>query len=158
MERVILVSGDGLRLETSRAAACVSEEIKNALDASEGEAPREGAPPEVPLPNVSGAVLAKVMQFCGHCAEHPSESGSERAAWARGFLAVDHLTQFELLHAANYLNIKQLLASAADCVASAVRNKTEDQLRQAFDVEGDFTPEEREEIRRENAWALEDGR
>ena len=62
------------------------------------------------------------------------------------------LFQFQ---AANYLNVMGLLDLTCQTVADMIKGKTPEQIRAIFNIVNDFTPEEEEEIRRENAWAFE---
>lgn len=59
------------------------------------------------------------------------------------------------IQAANYLNIKGLLDLACQTVADMIKGKTPEEIRKTFNIKNDFTPEEEEEIRRENQWAFE---
>ncbi|KAK4378289.1 hypothetical protein RND71_000151 [Anisodus tanguticus] len=59
------------------------------------------------------------------------------------------------LQAANYLNIKSLLDLTCQTVADMIKGKTPEEIRKTFNIKNDFTPEEEEEVRRENAWAFE---
>ena len=60
------------------------------------------------------------------------------------------------LQAANYLAIEDLVDLGCTAVADKMRGKTPEQIRVAFDIENDYTPEQEAEVRRENAWAFED--
>ena len=40
-------------------------------------------------------------------------------------------------------------------VSSVIRGKTPEEIRKAFNIKNDFSPEEEEEVLRENAWAFE---
>jgi len=55
--------------------------------------------------------------------------------------------------AANYLNIQSLLDLTTQTVAELIKGKTPEQIRTEFGIVNDFTPEEEEEIRRDNAWS-----
>ncbi|KAL6531899.1 SKP1-like protein 1A [Orobanche minor] len=57
--------------------------------------------------------------------------------------------------AANYLDIKNLLDLMCDTVANMMRGKTPEEIRKTFHIKNDYTPEEEEEVRRENQWAFE---
>lgn len=37
-----------------------------------------------------------------------------------------------------------------------IKGKTPDQIRLEFDIENDFSPEELEDVRRDNAWCSDD--
>jgi len=71
------------------------------------------------------------------------------------FVKVDQSTLFELILAANYLNIKRLLDLCCLTVANMIKGKTPEEIRKTFNIVNDFTPEEEEEVRRENQWAFE---
>ena len=62
---------------------------------------------------------------------------------------------FTSLQAANYLNIKSLLDLTCQTVADMIKGKTPEEIRKTFNIKNDFTPEEEEEVRRENQWAFE---
>lgn len=123
---------------------------------------------DVPLPNVSAKILAKVIEYCQ---EHVKNAATKEAtkddaakttkaedeikAWDTEFCKVDQSTLFELILAANYLNMKSLLDLTCFTVASMIKGKTPEQIRETFGIENDFTPEEEEEVKRENQWAFE---
>lgn len=123
-------------------------------DVGEGE--------DVPLPNVSAKILSKVIEYCKeHVKDQAKEEGAkctneeQLKAWDAEFTKVDQSTLFELILAANYLNIKPLLDLTCLTVANKIKGKTPEQIRCEFNIENDFTPEEEEEVRRENQWAFE---
>ncbi|KRX34899.1 S-phase kinase-associated protein 1 [Trichinella murrelli] len=60
-----------------------------------------------------------------------------------------------LKKAANYLEIKSLLDVACKTVANMIKGKSPEEIRRTFNIKNDFTPEEEEQIRRENAWCEE---
>jgi S-phase kinase-associated protein 1 len=70
-------------------------------------------------------------------------------------LEIDQSLLIELIMAANYLNIKDLLDLTCAKVASMIKGKSPEQIREMFGIENDFTPEEEEKIREENKWCEE---
>jgi S-phase kinase-associated protein 1 len=68
---------------------------------------------------------------------------------------LDQLSFNCVLQAANYLNIKGLLDLTCQTVADMIKGKTPEEIRKTFNIKNDFTPEEEEEVRRENQWAFE---
>ena len=62
---------------------------------------------------------------------------------------------FELILAANFMDIKSLLELSCAKVASLIKGKTIQETRKFFNIENDFTPEEEAQIMDENRWAEE---
>merc|ERR1711920_154051 len=75
--------------------------------------------------------------------------------WEEEYLKLDHPTLFQLILAANFLNCQTLLDLTCKNVADQIRGKTPEQIRNHFNIRNDFTPEEEEEVRKENAWCEE---
>ena len=70
-------------------------------------------------------------------------------------MKTDQSTLFNLILAANFLNIKNLLDLGCQTVADMITGKTPEEIRTVLNIENDFTPEEEKEIRKENQWAFE---
>tara|TARA_R110002050_G_scaffold205573_1_gene341331 strand:+ start:4960 stop:5154 length:195 start_codon:yes stop_codon:yes gene_type:complete len=62
---------------------------------------------------------------------------------------------FELIITANFLDIKPLLDLTCKTVANMIKGKTTEEIRKQFNIKNDFTPEEEEQVRKENAWCEE---
>jgi S-phase kinase-associated protein 1 len=75
--------------------------------------------------------------------------------WYADFLDVDQAVLFELILAANYMDIKPLLDLTCATVASMIKGKTPDEVRSTFNIVNDFTPEEEAQIIAENKWCEE---
>ncbi|KAJ2826433.1 hypothetical protein FBU31_003442 [Coemansia sp. 'formosensis'] len=127
----------------------------------------------IPVPNVSGPILSKIIEYCRHHRNDPSrrqakeshgpeESDSSDAVIQRAieqmdefdhqFCRVDQGTLFDIMLAANFLDIQPLLDLAGYTVANMVKGKSVEEIRSTFNIKNDFTPEEEEEVLRENAW------
>jgi len=110
----------------------------------------------VPLPNVSAKILAKVIEYCQeHTKGADGQSEEALKQFDAEFIKVDQGTLFELILSANYLNISALLELTCSTVANMIKGKTTEEIRKTFNIVNDFTPEEEEEVRRENQWAFE---
>lgn len=72
--------------------------------------------------------------------------------WDSEFLKVDQGTLFELILAANYLDMKGLLDVCCKTVANMIKGKSPEEIRRTFNIRNDFTPEEEEAVRKENEW------
>lgn len=114
---------------------------------------------------VTEAVLKKVIEWCGHHRNDPPSTGEEDTdarkkttdvdEWDVKFMQVDQEMLFEIILAANYLDIKRLLDVGCMTVADMIKGKSPEEIRKTFNIQNDFTPEEEEQIRRENEWAEE---
>jgi len=112
-----------------------------------------GAVCTMPVPNVAARILGRVIDYLAyHAATHPVE---EAAAWDAAFMGADRATTLETMIAANFLDARELLDPLCAHVASLVRGKTPEQIREIFNIQNDFTPEEGAEARREHAWAFD---
>jgi S-phase kinase-associated protein 1 len=154
-KRVKLKSSDDEMFEVDEAVAFESQAVKNMIEDTGIDAP-------IPLPNVSSKILAKVIEYCKYHVENqktnedkPATPEDEIKAWDADFVKVDQATLFDLILAANYLNIKNLLDLTCQTVADMIKGKTPEEIRKTFNIKNDFTPEEEEEVRRENQWAFE---
>ena len=61
--------------------------------------------------------------------------------WDAKFVEIDQADLFELILAANYMDIKSLLDLTCAKVASLIKGKTPEQIRKTFNIVNDFTPE-----------------
>ncbi|KAI4305640.1 hypothetical protein L6164_028996 [Bauhinia variegata] len=128
---------------------CAIRDNKNLTEDVSGEE-------NIPLPNVSGPILAKVIEYMKKHIEGKKEEDEGRLrAWDTEFVKVDQQTLFDLIMAANYLNIKGLLDLACQAVADMIQGRNPEEIRRFFNIKNDFTPEEEEEMRRENQWAFD---
>ncbi len=120
---------------------------------------------EIPLPNVKSTVLQKVIEFCEHHREDPMTEiekplKSQNMAdvvqkWYADFCDVEQVVLFELILAANYMDIKPLLDLTCATVASMIKGKTPEEIRLRFNICNDFSPEEEAQVREENKWCEE---
>lgn len=172
-QNVVLVSVEGERFTVERKIAERSLLLKNYLndmhdtnlqgDNSDSEDEDEEDDEEIvmPVPNVRSSVLQKVIEWAEHHKDSnfPDEDDDDSRksapvdAWDREFLKVDQEMLYEIILAANYLNIKPLLDAGCKVVAEMIRGRTPEEIRRTFNIVSDFTPEEEAAIRRENEWA-----
>jgi len=60
---------------------------------------------------------------------------------------------FELVTAANFMDIKPLLDLTCYAVAVMIKGKSADEIRSIFNISADFTPDEEHQVQQENKWA-----
>uniref|UniRef100_A0A914L405 Skp1-related protein n=3 Tax=Meloidogyne TaxID=189290 RepID=A0A914L405_MELIC len=162
--RILLESNDDETFEVDRSVIRLSTTLNTMfqdLGMDQSDANDAMLQEPIPLANVNGAVLRKVIAWCQHHKDDPvvtddAESRERRTddipSWDVEFLKVDQGTLFELILAANYLDVHGLLDVACKTVANMIKGKTPEEIRRTFNIKNDFTPEEEEQIRRENAW------
>jgi len=161
---VNLVSKEGDNYEVPITVAKMSELVKTMLDEDGDDGDGTGAT-EIPLPNVKAAVLVKVIEFCKYYRQEPMteiEKPLKSAImaevvqkWYAEFVNVEQALLFELILAANYMDIKPLLDLTCATVASMIKGKTPDEIRKTFNITNDFSPEEEAQVREENKWCEE---
>lgn len=116
---------------------------------------------EVPVPNVRASVLKKVLEWAEHHKDtafpDDEDDDTRKSApvddWDREFLRVDQEMLYEIILAANYLNMRPLLDAGCKVVAEMIRGKSPEEIRRTFNIVNDFNPDEEAAIKRENEWA-----
>lgn len=177
--KIDLISKEGDKFPVVETVAKMSELVKSMMedkeedeedddddDDEEGEgSTKEKKTTEIPLPNVKSEVLKKVIEFCVHHLNEPMTEiekplKSQNMAdvvqkWYADFVDLEQVLLFELILAANYMDIKPLLDLTCATVASMIKGKTPDEIRATFNIVNDFTPEEEAQVREENKWCEE---
>jgi S-phase kinase-associated protein 1 len=119
------------------------------------------------VPLVDGPTLVTVLEYCTKHAEVAAAARGTSAvafataskaleAWDRDFL--DRLTMdalHDLFVASNFLEIQGLLNAIAQKAADVIKGKTTEQIRDAFNIVNDLTPEQEAtaaELRRKYTW------
>jgi len=158
MTTIKLLSSDNVEMTVEQEVAERSILIKNMLE-DVGEISDQA----IPIPNVNEAVLRKVIEWCEHHKADPApvadddndsrKKSTDIEEWDQKFMQVDQEMLFEIILAANYLDIKPLLDVGCKTVANMIKGKSPEEIRKTFNIQNDFTPEEEDQIRRENEWA-----
>ncbi|XP_031129019.1 SKP1-like protein 1A [Ipomoea triloba] len=175
---IVLKSSDGEMFEVEEKVALEMHTIKCMIDDDCVET-------TIPITNISGKILAMVIEYCKRHEPAVKTKTSPEAATSKeispeaatiketeeispeaatiketkdfdaNFVKVDQKTLFDLIMAANFLDIKSLLDLTCQAVANMIENLSPEEVRATFNIQNDFTPEEEEAIRKENAWAFE---
>ncbi|EYU32354.1 hypothetical protein ABFS82_05G142000 [Erythranthe guttata] len=151
---VVLMSNDGVIFTVEESAAARSQTINQMIEdgCSDGN---------IPLPNVDSKTLEMVIEYCTRHdkAERMAEGAEAKAAaeeYDAELMKVDvKTTLFNLMMAANYLNIDSLLKLTALAAGNAVKGKEPEEIRDTFGIINDLTPEEEDQIRKDNTWSYE---
>ncbi|XP_037431016.1 SKP1-like protein 11 [Triticum dicoccoides] len=169
---ITLISCDGESFEVTEEAAKMSVTIKHMIE--------DGCVDDgIPLPNVRAKILSMVIEYCSKHAANDDDtnkhvtdpadtdedgdnnnnnaSAGEKEnlkSFDASLVAVDQATVFDIILAANFLSIKGLLDLACQKVADDIKDKSVEEVREIFKIENDFTKEEEEAVRKDNAWAF----
>ena len=157
-EMVKLLTMENEEVEVEKEIAQKSVLVKGIIDDS-------GTDDAIPLPQIKHSILLKILEYCHYIhtnsppeIEKPLRSnnlGDVVNEWYAGYVNLDNETLFELILASNFMDIKSLLELACAKVASMIKGMTVPEIRELFNIENDFTPEEEAQIMDENRWAEE---
>ncbi len=159
MENICLVSQEYDKFIIPKSVAMMSDIVKGIINPTNDEDDDQ----EIPFPNVKSKVLAKVIEFMKYHTNNPMKE-IERPltrpnmkeivdVWYAEFVNVEQEMLFELILAANYMDIKSLLDLTCAKVASIIKGQSPEEIRTTFGLSGDFTPEEEAQVRKDNGWA-----
>ncbi|CDJ61154.1 S-phase kinase-associated protein, putative [Eimeria maxima] len=142
---VVLVSSEGEEFKVPREVASASLLVKSMTEDGDDT-------DVVPLPKVSSYILKKVVEYCTHHHDNPPEDiptplktsnlAEVVSEFDFNFVNVEQTVLFDLLLAADYLNIPSLLLLTSAKVASMIKGRSPEEIRREFNIVNDFTPEE----------------
>lgn len=123
--------------------------------------PRKEDDDAIPLPNLTSAVLKKVIEWVTYHKDDPPQAEAEGdkeeemrtdniSAWDREFLKVDHEELFEIILAANFLEIRGLLDVGCKTVANLIKDKTPEEVKMTFSFNNNLAPPKEKKAKMEN--------
>ena len=118
---------------------------------------------KINLENIDNQTLTEIIKFLDYYDNKPFEKipkplRSDDLSVCVEEWYVEYLNNinmeilFEVIKSANFLEIESLLDLTCAKVATMLKGKSVEEIRETFGIENDFTPEEEEEIRKENSW------
>jgi len=167
MPSILLRSCDDMDFSVDTEIAKRSVTIKDML---ENLGIEEDSDTPVPIMNVRGEVLERVIEWCDHHREDPvTPEGQEPSKdnknidlteWDAKFTGVhnkeiDQDTLNDILLAANFLEIQELLLTCCKAIAQKIKMLSVEEIRREFNIRNDYTKEEEEQVRRENEWCMD---
>lgn len=168
IDMVILISNDGDEYKVSPKVAMLSKVVEETIQCNDNidrVNTSDGLNvQEVHLPNVRSVCLARVVEFCTyHVNVEPMEpiptplhgntlEDNISQVWFREFVtSLDTSMVFELVTAANYMDIKPLLDLACLVVTVNLFGKTAEQIRVTLNIP-EMTAEEKGRAMAEHRW------
>ncbi|KAA8534427.1 hypothetical protein F0562_031944 [Nyssa sinensis] len=146
-KKYTLKSSDNDEFIIEESVVIQSETIKNMIE-------DDCANNTIPLPNVDSKGLVLVIEYCKKHADLTVEEDDLKRFDSK-FINKSFPELFHLVLAAHYLNIKGLMDLTCQKIADGIKDKMPEEIREIFQIENDFTPEEENEIREKHAWAFQ---
>jgi S-phase kinase-associated protein 1 len=130
---------------------------------------------EIPFENIDPKTMSLILQFCWFLTEknenskkyskdqQMSEKEEEEEEKKRKITSFEEAFMedldaqkklFDVTIATNFLNIEYLLDVCTKHIARKIVGKTPEEVREEFGIVNDFTPEEEEQIKKENSWMI----
>ncbi|XP_054163890.1 uncharacterized protein LOC128961657 [Oppia nitens] len=119
--------------------------------------------------NITAATLDKVIEWIDYHWDDPidindntdeddtcAKTTEEMTDWENKYFDIDRDLLFDLLVAANYLNINGLLRIACKVAANQIKGKSPEEVGQLWGIKCDLTDEELQRINKENSWIEKD--
>jgi len=149
--------GDIYEIDAKSAAS--SKLITTALE------DKDGIGDYIELKYIESAIVEKVVEFLAYHSTVPPKDipkplptpdiAAHVGEWDAKFADVDQDTMFQVLLAANFMDIPPLLNLMCAKVASLMKEKTPEEIRKVFNIRAEYTPEEEEHVRKEYSDLLE---
>lgn len=157
-KKFTLISKEKENMEVTATAAMSSRLLKTMIEGDEEET---GFNVEV----VSSSVLRKVIQYLEYHTTIPSKEVKKPlehknmvdlvGEFDADFINVDKTIIFDLVEAANYMDIKPLMDLCFTKVASLIKGESVEKIRETLGIVNDWTVEESEQIKKDNLWVEE---
>ena len=148
---ITLVSSDNENFHVEKSLAMEIGAVRNVLEDFEDEK-------IIPLSNVNKETMKKVIDFIEHHHQYTFLTRNEYekkgvlTSWDMSFFDMEQQKLFELIIAANLLDVQELFDLGCKYIAELIKGKSVDELRKTFGIVNDFTKEEEEDIREKNKW------
>ena len=124
---------------------------------------------ELPLDTLTPEIMDKILVFLEHHAENPMKEIVKPITtsvvkdivgeWDANFIHLEDDSDLliDFILAANYLNCQSLLDLSILKMATLVKDKEPDEVKDIFKIDKDITPEEEKLVRDANLWVFEIG-
>jgi len=156
---IFVISSDDVKMSIAKPVA----ELSVVIQSMEVDDNNEADP--IPLGLVDSDTLKKIIEFCEQHLQNPMPTIAKPIesndfsrivpTWYNEYANIDYTILFKLAQAANYLDIPPLLDLVCAKIASMIKDKSVEEIRDTFDLPNDLTPEEEEQMKEEYKWLEE---
>jgi S-phase kinase-associated protein 1 len=112
---------------------------------------------DIPMPDIKGDILKKCVEYMTHYKDtEPKDIPRPLPSpnlldvtdeWDVNFISgIDLDSVFEIINASNYLDLKSLLDLSCSRIASIMKGKTAEEIRNIFNLDNDLTEDEIKEF------------
>ena len=156
---VSVKASDGVTFPISKNVAMESGLIKEMIEMTEVEDEQLKETP-IPIPNVRGSILEKVVKWISkHQGENIPEEDDEptldMSDWDVDFFNVEKDDIFQIILAANFMQIPGLINYGCKAIAKLMNDKETEEIRKVFNMTNDFTEDEEKKFKQQNIWCME---
>lgn len=155
-----IITKDSKKCKVKRKMILMSGLVSDMLEEQDEE---DEDIPSIPIPNVDVETFEVIHKYIQHHWNNKAEEIKKPlkgkiedviSQWDNEFLiSVDQTMLIKLVMASNYLNIKDLLDLTSARMASRMKGKTPERIREMFGIECDFDQVDKKKIKEENKWA-----
>jgi len=133
---VVVISSEGTEFEVDSGFMTQCGTIKGLLE----DIPDVSEP--IHLNNIRGEIIQKILIYCQYHKDHPvppvredqrwkSDNISE---WDQEFMKVENRILFEIMEAANFLELETLVDLGCKTIANKMKGKTIDEIKEIFEI------------------------
>lgn len=149
MSKLIVKSEDGKCIIFPEKLRKYSPFINDAIN----DCPFDDGEMSIPLETIKSNPLEKIKTWIEY--KENFAINYDLPVWEDNFFSLGQAELLEILLAADYLSMSELVNVITKKVASMIRGRTPAEIRDILQIENDFTKEEEEQIRKENEWIEE---
>ncbi len=141
--KVTLKSIDGAMFPLSCEALRLSQYLSACTSFCE-----TSTPIMIPYP---ASLVERLVQYL----ERHAQNADDLETWDEEFCKVSQPVLFEIILMGYYCRVESMTDVCCRTVANMIKGKSPEEIRKTFNIKNDFTPEEEEQVRRENEWGEE---
>jgi S-phase kinase-associated protein 1 len=115
---------------------------------------------EINLPSIDKKTYELVLEYCSKFVSDSRKPLDTKKPimlnWEKEYCSAMKLEElYQVILAANYLEIPSLLDAGCCHIAYMIKGKTPDEIRETFNIDDDLTELEKEQLKVENKWEEE---
>ena len=166
LEREIAEAASGLVKTLLKEAGPDAEGSEGTASGSDASGGAEPVSTEVPVRVVEDDTLVRAINFMKHHYTNPLAEVEKPLAsnkiedvvtdpFDRQFVDVGQAVLLALINAATFMEMDQMLELVVAKVATQIKGRTTEEVKEFFELDDDYTPEDEAKVHAENPWLAE---